>query len=130
MTLMDILARNIIHFVNPEVFVISSYAAMLPYDIGGMFADSVYYMIGSTMFPIALGLSLPLFMHTMVLERQNRLKGIMCMHGLLETHYWIVNLGTGILLYLAIYCTFFFMGSVVFDMNIFTQTSPTIFVAW
>ena len=128
MSLMDILTRNILHHMNSRIFVISAYASLTAEGLSEKFAESIYYLIGSTLFPLALGLSLPLFMYTVVLERQNRLKGIMLMHGLLDTHYWLVNLFSSFLLYMCIYFTFYAVGRYIFGMAIFIETGTGLFV--
>lgn len=69
------------------------------------------------------GLGLPLFMYTSVLEKQTRVKSIMKMHGLKETHYWLVTIFSNFLLYCAIYFTFYYSGHFVFQMKIFTESS-------
>ena len=67
-------------------------------------------------------------MHLAVLERHSRVKVIMQMHGLKEVHYWIVNMLTSFTLFLLIYSTFYIFGRYVFDLSVFSATSPTIMV--
>ena len=134
MSLLDIIGRNVLHHLNPQVYLVSSLAYMINYNISGKFIESIIYITGALLFPIALGsfisagLGLPLFMYTSVLEKQTRVKSIMKMHGLKEYHYWLVSILNNFLLYCAIYFTFYFSGYFVFEMKIFTETSQLVMV--
>lgn len=62
-------------------------------------------------------------MQTIVLEKEKRLKSIMQMHGLKETHYWAVSFFSNFSLYLCIYGASYLVGRYLFNMAIFTDTS-------
>jgi len=124
LTLMDILTRNILHSLNPKVYLISAYSYLISFDVNEKFLESIYYIVGSGIFPMAMGLTLPIFMHLTVTERHTKVKSIMQMHGLKEVNYWLVNIFTSFLQYLMIYFGFYFSGRYLFDMKVFISTSP------
>lgn len=101
---------------------------MQTFDSSSKFLEALFHMISAIMFPVALGMSLPLFMYLAVLEKHSRVKSIMQMHGLRETNYWIANILLNLGLFLAIYATFHFFGAYVFKMSAFTGTSSIILV--
>ena len=124
MSFMDLITRNVLHHINPNYYLVSSYAYLMSFDINEKFIDSLLYIISSAMFPIAMGMALPVFMHVAVLEKHSRVKSIMQMHGLKEIHYWTVNVVTSYSLYLSIYASFYLAGRYIFGLSIFVSTSP------
>ena len=128
LSLLDNIARAVVHSANPRVFLVSGVASMQTFDSSSKFLEALFHMISAIMFPVALGMSLPLFMYLAVLEKHSRVKSIMQMHGLRETNYWIANILLNLGLFLAIYATFHFFGAYVFKMPAFTGTSSIILV--
>ena len=57
----------------------------------GVFLTAILNFLGSAIYPMSLGVGLPVYMYSIVLEKECRLKSIMKMHGLKEVHYWIIN---------------------------------------
>ena len=125
---MDILTRNILHHANPKVFVISSYSYIMQSDLGKSVLDSIYYLICSSLCPVAMSLVLPLFMHSAVLERETKIKGIMKSHGLTELVYWLSLTFTNFILFLIIYLVFALSGEHIFDIPFFTRTGTWLMV--
>lgn len=78
---------------------------------------------GGTLYPIALSLLLPVFMHTIVLEKEERLREIMKMNGLKMKNYWFVNYLFSFLLYMATTLIFLIFGKYVLVTDFFTDTS-------
>ena len=128
MTLMDILTRSILHHVNPNVFSISSYAYIQSASQGQNLVDSVYYLVSAGLMPVAMGFTLPVFMHSSVLERESKIKGIMKSHGLREIMYWMAVSISGFLLYICVYVVFALSGQFVFAMPLFLHTSSLLLV--
>lgn len=130
LSLLDNIARGLLHAANPRVFLVSGVASMQTFDTSSKFLEALFHMISAIMFPVALGMSLPLFMYLAVLEKHSKVKSIMQMHGLRETNYWIANILLNLGLFLAIYATFHIFGSYIFKMPAFTGTSSVILVGF
>ena len=128
MSLMDIVARNTLHYLNPNVYLVSGYAYIISFDMIEKLFEALQYMISSSIFPSAMGIIFPVFMHISALERHLRLKSIMQMHGLKEVHYWLANIANNYLLYLIVYFSFYFVGRYVLDLTVFSSTSPLLMV--
>lgn len=114
--------------MNPKVFLASGFANLVPMDLNEKFVNGLLYLLSSMIFPTALGYTLPLFMSQAVLEKATRVKVLMQMHGLKETHYWLANMAGSFLLFLIIYANFYVWGRWVFKIAIFTVTDPTLMV--
>lgn len=125
---MDIVTRSILHHVNPDVFSVSSYSYIQASDQGKTIIDSAYYLVSAGLLPVAMGFMLPVFMHSAVLERESKIKGIMKSHGLKEIIYWMVVSTTGILLYLAVYGVFAISAQFIFAMPLFLHTNSWLLV--
>lgn len=128
LSLLDNVARGLLNHVNPSVFLITGTASMQSFDASSKFLEALFHLISAIMFPVALGMSLPLFMYLSVLEKQAKVKSIMQMHGLREINYWVANIGINLALFLCIYATFHIFGAYVFKMPAFTGTSSFILV--
>lgn len=128
MTLLDILTRNILHDKNSKVFIVSAYSYIPTSDFGKSMLDSIYYLICSSLIPVAMGLLLPLFMYSAVLERETRIKGIMKSHGLTEIVYWLSITFTNFLFFLMIYTVFVLSGEYIFEIPFFINMGGSLMV--
>lgn len=128
MNMLDMLARNLIHQLNPKVFLATGFANLVPVDFNEKFVNGLLYLLSSMIFPTALGYTLPLFMTQAVMEKAMRVKGIMQMHGLKEVHYWVANMLTSFVLFVFIYTAFYVSGRWVFEIGIFSATDSTLMV--
>lgn len=54
MKVMDMITRNLLHYYNPKVFLMTSYAYMTADDAREKFVRSIYYLIGSLIVPTSL----------------------------------------------------------------------------
>lgn len=79
-------------------------------------------LLGASLYPIALSLLLPVFMHAIVLEKEEKLQDFMKMNGMRLRNYWLVNFTLGLLVYYATVGLFFLFGATVLDLQFFTQT--------
>lgn len=50
----DMITRNLLHYYNPKVFLMTSYAYMTADDSRERFVRSIYYLIGSLIVPTSL----------------------------------------------------------------------------
>ena len=128
MNMLDMLARNLIHQLNPKVFLATGFANLVPVDFNEKFVNGLLYLLSSMIFPTALGYTLPLFMTQAVMEKAMRVKGIMQMHGLKEVHYWVANMLTSFVLFVFIYTAFYVSGRWVFEIGIFSATDSMLMV--
>lgn len=128
MTLMDILTRNILHHVNPKVYLVSAYTYILNIDFIEAILIAIQHIISSGVFPSALSIIFPVFMHIIALERHQKLKSIMQMHGLKEIHYWLATILNNYVLYMIVYFSFYLTGRYLLQLDVFSATSPALMV--
>lgn len=128
MTLMDILTRNILHYLNPKVYLVSAYTYILNLDFIEAILIAIQHIISSGVFPSAMSIIFPIFMYIIALERHQKLKSIMQMHGLKEVYYWIVTIINNYLLYLVVYFFFYITGRYLLELDVFSATSPGLMV--
>lgn len=130
MSLMDLITRNNIHRINPKVNLISSYAYIIQQNYLESILVAFQQLLGSAIFPSALSLILPVFMYIITLERHDKLKVIMQMHGLRESTYWTGFIINNYLLYLIVYFCFYITGRYVLEMPVFSTTSGLLMVGY
>jgi hypothetical protein len=90
-------------------------------------------VVGIALFPFALSFLIPVYTHTLVLEKQEKLRGMMRLKGLRRSTYWTVAYGLDYVVYLAI--VLLFIGvELASGVKVFTETAPHItaltFVLW
>lgn len=130
----DLFNKAYMKMFHPDLYVISGIQPM-PFELNT--ADNVQRIInlaGSTFYPIAVSLLMPLFMYTIVLEKESRLVEIMKINGLKMTYYWFSLFLYNFIIYCVTFILFYFFGRVVFAFKMFTDTSNIlmflIFVGW
>ncbi|EGG13872.1 ABC transporter A family protein [Cavenderia fasciculata] len=103
-------------------FIIDSNLSEFPYlqqqpkiDVGSL--------LGGLFYPFALSFLLPLFVYSIVLEKQEKLRDMCLMAGLKMRNYWIVTYLFNLMLYTI--AVIVVVGiSVIFKFSVFTQGSP------
>ena len=80
-------------------------------------------LTGSTLFPLALSLLLPIFMYSIVLEKEERLISFMKMNGMQMWKYWVTNFLFDIIVYVIMVVIFFLFGIFIIDITYFYQTN-------
>lgn len=128
MTLMDILTRNILHYVNPNVYLVSAYTYIINVDFIEAILIALQNIVSSGVFPSAMSIIFPVFMHIIALERHQKLKSIMQMHGLKEIHYWLATILNNYLLYMVVYFSFYGVGRYLLKLDVFAATYPMLMV--
>jgi len=78
---------------------------------------------GVTIYPVAISLLMPLFMYTIVLEKESKLIEIMKINGMKMKNYWLSNFTFNLILYAATIIVFNLFG-IGLSLTMFTQTSP------
>jgi ABC-type multidrug transport system ATPase subunit len=111
---------------------ITTYLKVMPYQekpISEVVADA----LASVLFPFATSFLLPVFLYTLVNEKEERVRSMMHMNGLTTLTYYAVNYLWDICLYLAV-MTVFVLGSLALSIRFFTTTFPLywllLFVLW
>lgn len=85
-------------------------------------------LAGASLFPLSLSLLLPVFMYSIVLEKEERLIEMMKMNGLKMRNYWFVNYLYSFALYLIMVAIFFGFGFGGLRLSFFTETDSGILV--
>jgi len=89
---------------------------------------------GGSLYPIALALLLPVFMQSIVLEKEERLREIMKMNGLKMRNYWFINYIFNLGMYMISALIFVVFGKYILNVDFFTSTNSTIlllsFLGW
>eukprot|EP00761_Pharyngomonas_kirbyi_P012678 gb/GECH01012705.1/.p1 GENE.gb/GECH01012705.1/~~gb/GECH01012705.1/.p1 ORF type:complete len:859 (+),score=194.83 gb/GECH01012705.1/:1-2577(+) len=80
---------------------------------------------GNFFFPFILTLLLPVFMYTIVLEKQNRLREMMKLMGMRMYNYWVLTYAFSFLLYL-LSCLIFVIMSAIFQFRFITGTGSAL----
>ena len=80
--------------------------------------------VGAGIFPLSLALLLPVFMYSIVLEKEEKLIQIMKMNGMAIYNYWLVNFVFDYFLYFITVIVFLVFGCAILQLQAFTSTSP------
>ena len=86
--------------------------------------DRLLNIMGASLYPIALSLLLPVFMYSVVLEKEEKLQDFMKMNGMKIANYWVVGFCFNFAIYATTVIIFMLFGVVVVNLQFFTQTSP------
>jgi hypothetical protein len=101
----------------------------MPQDESGLnFVDTLINFVAVIIFPISLSLLFPVFLHTVVLEKEEKLMQMMKMNGMKISSYWVVYLVFNLILSILTSLVFMVMGLLVTGMAFFTQTDPLLFL--
>jgi len=124
----DLLNKSYIRRFFDDVFIISG-VQIMPFKQDD--SDNIQRIInlaGSTFYPMAVSLLMPLFLYTIVLEKESKLIEIMKINGMKMRYYWMSNFAFNFLLYSATMLIFNLFGSVCLGLTLFTQTNALLLV--
>ena len=93
------------------------------------FVMRIISITGATLFPLALGLLLPIFMYVIVLEKEEKLLEMMKMNGMRMRDYWFMTFLFSLTLTIITYALFFMFGYFVLRLSFFTETSFSLLVS-
>ena len=82
--------------------------------------------MGAGIFPLCLALLLPVFMYSIVLEKEEKLIQMMRMNGMKMFNYWFINFCFDYILYIFTAGIFIIFGFSILQIQVFIETSPTI----
>lgn len=96
--------------------------------------ERIINLVGLAVYPTCLCLSLPVFIYTLVLEKETKLVETMKMNGMKMYNYWLTNFAFNIIIYIMTAGSYWFIGSIIFKLNFFSKTSSllllVVFSGW
>lgn len=119
----DLMNKAYLKYFHPELYVVSGLETM-PFELDN--AENIQRIInilGSTFYPLAISLFMPLFMYTIVLEKESRLVEIMKINGLKMTYYWLSLFVYDFIIYSITFTIFFLVGRFAFAFKMFIDTN-------
>ena len=84
--------------------------------------DRVTHFMGSGIFPLCLALLLPVFIYSIVYEKEGKILEIMKMNGMKMRYYWVVNFLFDFMIYWFTVIAFIIVGGVILKINVFLST--------
>jgi hypothetical protein len=91
-------------------------------------------LIGANLYPLSLSLLLPIYMYSIVYEKEEKLIQYMQMNGMMMWKYWVTNFIFDFGIYIIMVIIFFLFGYFVIDITYFTKTTWSlqiiIFTGW
>lgn len=107
---------------------VSAYTYIINIDFVEAILVAIQHIVSSGVFPSAMSIIFPVFMYLIALERHQKLKSIMQMHGLKEIHYWFATILNNYLLFMIVYFSFYGVGRYLLELDVFSATSPLLMV--
>ena len=87
------------------------------------FVDTIINSISGLIYPLGLSLLFPVFLYSIVLEKEERLVQMMKMNGLKITNYWLKFFVFNLMLCVITNLIFYLLGTLVMDSLFFVKTS-------
>ena|SRR3990167_1929596 len=82
---------------------------------------SINDFVGPMLVPFCITFLIPVFMHTIILEKENRLREIMKIMGMKMSTYWLINYLFDYLMYCVVVAVFVALQYII-RVRMFTQT--------
>lgn len=128
LTLMDMIHQAFFRKLFPDTEILTLVQYMPIQLQAKAELDRLLNIMGASLYPIALSLLLPVFMYSVVLEKEEKLQDFMKMNGMKIANYWIVGFGFNFFIYSITVIIFMVFGVVVVKLQFFTQTSPAVLI--
>lgn len=132
--LSDLVNKAYIKHFHPELNIVSG-VQFMPFELDN--SENVQRVInfaGASFYPLAISLLMPLFMYTIVLEKESKLVEIMKINGMKMRNYWLSLYIFNLIIYAVTFLLFFIFGCFVFKFSIFTETSwglqTLLYIGW
>lgn len=90
------------------------------------FIMRIISVTGASLYPLALSLLLPIFMYTIVLEKEEKLLEMMKMNGMKMKDYWLITFLFYFMISFLTFMLFYLFGFLILDLDFFTDTTPSI----
>jgi ABC-type Na+ transport system ATPase subunit NatA len=88
------------------------------------YIERILDRFGCLLYPICLAVLLPMFMYTIVLEKEEKLLSVMRMNGMRMKYYWISNFIFDMILYFLAVGVFLIFAIALLDISVFKNTDP------
>lgn len=125
---MDLINKAYLHTIDRTRWIMSGVQYMPVQDQDKGWLMKLINIAGASLFPLSLSLLLPVFMYSIVLEKEERLLEMMKMNGLKMRNYWFVSFVFNFSLYIIMAAIFFLFGNVFLKLSFFTETDAGILV--
>lgn len=125
---MDLINKAYLHTIDRTRWIMSGVQYMPVQDQDKGWMMKLINIAGASLFPLSLSLLLPVFMYSIVLEKEERLLEMMKMNGLKMRNYWFVSFVFNFSLYIIMAAIFFLFGNVFLKLSFFTETDAGILV--
>lgn len=107
----------------------------MPEDESGVsFIDTIINLVAIILFPVSLSLLFPVFLYTVVLEKEEKLIQMMKMNGMKISSYWLVYFIFNFVLSMLTNIIFVLLGTLLTKMRFFLETDPfliaTVLIGW
>lgn len=83
-------------------------------------------LVGAFLYPVAMNLSIPMFVYLLVMEKENRVKSLMQFHGMSNTAYIASNFLFCLFIYLVLASLFWSMAALM-NLSVFVETAVSTF---
>jgi hypothetical protein len=124
----DLINKSYIRNFFDDVFIVSGVQIMPFKQDDSENIQRIINLAGSTFYPMAVSLLMPLFLYTIVLEKESKLIEIMKINGMKMRYYWLSNFAFNFLLYFVTMLIFCMFGSLCLGLTLFTRTSVLLLV--
>lgn len=118
----------------PNLNIISSYQFFPIKIFSNGIVQQIINIAGASFYPLAISLLMPLFMYSIIIEKESKLIEIMKINGMKMRNYWLSFLIFNYLVYLLTFSLYFLAGRFIFQFSIFVETNLLlqliIFVGW
>ena len=123
LSVIDLMNKAYMKSIEPNLFVVTSVMTM-PIEINqSANIERLIGFAGVIFFPMALSLLMPLFMYTIVLEKESRLVEIMKINGMKMRNYWLSLFLQNYIIYSLVITTFCIFTLLIFQFSSFLNTS-------
>lgn len=126
MQLTDRVNQAYIRSIFPEMHIVSGQQFMPFKPAVRNEAEKILNVIGNIVYPVLLSLGLPVFLYTIVLEKETRLMQNMKINGMKMYNYWFVAYIFNFFLYSIVAIGYFIFGRYVSGLTFFMDTDPVI----
>lgn len=97
----------------------------MPEDESGVsFIDTIINLVAILIFPVSLSLLFPVFLYTVVLEKEEKLIQMMKMNGMKISSYWLVYFIFNFVFSMLTNIIFVLFGTLLTGMRFFLQSDP------
>ena len=127
-SLIDLISRSYLKLINPKVWLLSGIQNMPLVGEDWGLVLRVISVTGATLYPLALSLLLPIFMYTIVLEKEEKILEMMKMNGMRMREYWLITFLFNFFISVITFGVFFLFGRYLLKLDFFTDTSIVVLV--